>query len=81
MRPGCDWRTGIETLLLLFDLRYWQLAVHDPGGRFFCSTTLSEKNFIKDLHDYADSSTAEFRTTILPRFTGVTVICGRILRD
>jgi len=41
--------------LLLFDLGYWQLAVHDPNGRFFYSTTLSEKNFIKDLHDYADS--------------------------
>jgi hypothetical protein len=54
-RQGCDWRTGIETLLLLFDLGYWQLAVHDPSGRFFYSTTLSEKNFIKDLHDYADS--------------------------
>jgi hypothetical protein len=29
-------------------------AVHDSRGRFFCSTTLSENNFIKDLHDYAD---------------------------
>ena len=46
---------GIDTLLLLSDLGYSQLAVHDPSGRFFCSTTLSEKNFIKDLHDYADS--------------------------
>lgn len=46
---------GIDTLLLLSDLGYSQLAVHDANGRFFCSTTLSDKNFIKDLHDYADS--------------------------
>jgi hypothetical protein len=24
------------------------------SGRFFCSTTLSENNFIKDLYDHAD---------------------------
>jgi FkbM family methyltransferase len=47
--------TGIDTLLLLSDLGYSQLAVHDANGRFFCSTTLSEKNLIEDLHDYADS--------------------------
>jgi FkbM family methyltransferase len=46
---------GIDTLLLLSDLGYSQLAVHDANGRFFCSTSLSEKNFIEDLHDYADS--------------------------
>jgi len=46
---------GIDTLLLLSGLGYSHLTVHDPWGRFFCSTTLSEKNFIKDLHDYADS--------------------------
>jgi FkbM family methyltransferase len=46
---------GIETLLLLAGLGYSHLAVHDPWGRFLCSTSLSEKDFIKDLHDYADS--------------------------
>lgn len=46
---------GIDTLLLLSDLGYSDLALHDPWGRFFCSTTLSETNFIKDLHGYADS--------------------------
>ena len=45
---------GIDTLFLLSDLGYSHLAVHDPKGRFFCSTTLSESDFIKDLHDYAD---------------------------
>jgi FkbM family methyltransferase len=43
---------GIPTLMLLSDLGYSQLAVHDHYGRFFCSTRLSEKNFIKELHDY-----------------------------
>ena len=38
------------------DLGYSHLAVHDPRGRFFCSTTLSENNFIKDLHDYAEGA-------------------------
>jgi FkbM family methyltransferase len=46
---------GIDTLLLLSGLGYSHVTIHDPWGRFFCSTTLSEQNFIKDLHDYADS--------------------------
>jgi FkbM family methyltransferase len=46
---------GIDTLLLLSGLGYSHVTVHDPWGRFFCSTTLSEQNFIKDLHGYADS--------------------------
>lgn len=46
---------GIDTLLLLSGLGYSHVTFHDPWGRFFCSTTLSEQNFIKDLHDYADS--------------------------
>ena len=46
---------GIDTLLLLSGLGYSHVTVHDPWGRFFCSTTLSEQNFIKDLHDYADT--------------------------
>ena len=56
IRPAMDaiGEPGIDTLLLLSDLGYSHLAVHDPKGRFFCSTTLSENNFIKDLHDYAD---------------------------
>jgi hypothetical protein len=45
---------GIDTLLRLSDLGYSHVAIHDNYGRFFCSTNLSEKDFIKDLHDYAD---------------------------
>jgi hypothetical protein len=52
---GAIGEPGIDTLLPLSDPGYSKLAVHDPSGRIFCSTTLSEKNFIKDLHDYADS--------------------------
>lgn len=46
---------GLNTLLRLSDLGYSQVGIHDNYGRFLCSTSLSEKNFIKDLHDYADS--------------------------
>lgn len=46
--------SGVDTLMLLSGLGYSRLALHDHFGRFFCSTTLSEKNFIKELHDYAD---------------------------
>src|SRR5262249_9566047 len=45
---------AFDTLMLLSGLGYSHLAVHDHCGRFFCSTTPSEKNFIKELHDYAD---------------------------
>ena len=47
---------GIDTLLLLSGLGYSHVTIHDPWGRFFCSTTLSEQNFIKDLHDYSDGA-------------------------
>jgi FkbM family methyltransferase len=46
---------GIDTLLLLSALGYSHLTFHDPWGRFFCSTSFLEKNFIEDLHGYADS--------------------------
>jgi hypothetical protein len=47
---------GIDTLLLLSDLGYSHVAVHDPWGRLLCSTALSEQNFIKDLYDYSDGA-------------------------
>ena len=47
---------GIDTLLLLSGLGYSHVTIHDPWGRFFCSTALSEQNFIKDLYDYSDGA-------------------------
>ena len=45
--------TGIETIFMLAELGYSQIAFHDAGGRFICSANLSEGEKIKDLHDYA----------------------------
>ena len=45
---------GLDTLSMLSNLGYSQVAFHDPCGRFFSAATMSDTAFIRDLHDYAD---------------------------
>jgi FkbM family methyltransferase len=45
---------GLDTLHLLTDLGYSQVAFHDSFGRFFSAAPLSDGVFIRDMHDYAD---------------------------
>jgi len=45
---------GLETLFKLVDFNYSHALFHDPYGRFFCSTKLTDKSLIRDFHDYAD---------------------------
>lgn len=47
---------GIDTLFMLADLGYSDIAFHDPQGRFFCAATLNDRGLIRDLHDYADGN-------------------------
>ncbi len=50
---------GLDTLFSLAELGYSIIAFHDAKGRFICSATLTEREKIKDLHDYADGKNSE----------------------
>ena len=50
---------GLETLFLLGELGYSMIAFHDAKGRFICSTTLADRDRVRDLHDYADGKNSE----------------------
>jgi FkbM family methyltransferase len=45
---------GLDTLAMLSRLGYSHAVFHDCHGRFFSAATLSNGEFIRDLHDYAD---------------------------
>ena len=47
---------GIDTLVMLADLGYSRIAFHDAHGRFLCTTSLDNRELIKDLYDYADGN-------------------------
>lgn len=50
---------GIDTLFMLNEIGYRRIAIHDSAGRFLCSTLLSERNLLQDLHDYADGKNGD----------------------
>jgi FkbM family methyltransferase len=45
---------GLETLAMLRDLGYSEVAFHDCNGRFFTGAALSNDLLVRDLLDYAD---------------------------
>ena len=45
---------GLDTLFMLADLGYSDIAFHDPSGRLVCSATLADRSLIEDLHAFAD---------------------------
>ncbi len=45
---------GLDTLRLLEELGYSRIIFHDAGGRYLCSTTLADRELIRDLHGFAD---------------------------
>ena len=50
---------GLDTLAMLSTLGYSQVAFHDAAGRFFSMALLSDDEFIRDIHDYADGRNGE----------------------
>jgi FkbM family methyltransferase len=51
--------SGIDTLFQLAELGYSRIMFHDDRGRFVGTTTLSDRETIRDWHDYADGKNSE----------------------
>ncbi|HEY4416800.1 MAG TPA: FkbM family methyltransferase [Verrucomicrobiae bacterium] len=60
---------GLDTIFMLADMGYSRIVFHDAFGRLLCSTTLAERDLIKDLHSYSDgkrSSIYYYDVTVFP---------------
>jgi FkbM family methyltransferase len=60
---------GLDTLFMLADMGYSHIVFHDAFGRLLCSTTLAERDLIRDLHSYSDgkrSSIYYYDVTVFP---------------
>ena len=49
---------GLDTLNLLQQLGYAEMALHDCEGRFFDAVALADEKFVRNIHDYADGKNA-----------------------